>query len=748
MGNDDFFLGFAAHAHTKNELEIDPAKEEELRRKNSPEEAQRLTEMVLDSLETDISKAGYSIDDVRLLILYLSYRGESEKKDTAICESVLRTIEKRFKTHSTRNQLRLIGHTTGGELENEDLILKEISGIGNNGLSLLALVTNLPIGVGRTWGLRTAEEAGEQGREMARDAWVDFNQQATSKEHLHMRKTLLVLTQGSKVDTPGYEHFLAEGIANFMGGTREARIMNVIGGSSGDGMNAQLFHQFYGRLKEHPQLKVLNGEAVCALIPNLCETIIGLDLGAGTPIETQHTFHFDTEKEPHFKYVKRIGNEDPCTKYAKAIYENEVQLSKEKNLPMPDKEAILEAMRLSRAQKRLLIFNPVVARYAFAFPFGNYAVDAPVRVVGEDLELIFPIRNYTPEMPGYLLIGDHEKVQKGARRVYDMLRTDQGFSRNDATFLVSCINRRIVELMAGCRSGTEAEILREGLSSTQVIGFLAYGELSFTHLIQEPYFHAFSCWGITLYSKTARTHEVISKLEATGILEIVPGRIASGYTNLDRLLCGGIPEKYAIALMAPPCDERELLIKNFLETGARQGEVIFYVTIDPGVMKPLAEEFPSNFYLFVCNPQADAIVKSAPNVFKLKGVENLTDISIALTSAIRKLDHSLKSPRRICMSLVSDVLLQHHTVQTRRWLTALIPELKSAGFTTLAVIDPQIHPPEELHAILGLFEGEINIYEKETEKGLGKYLKIKKMSNQKYLENELLLKKEEPQKRK
>ena len=156
-------------------------------------------------------------------------------------------------------------------------------------------------------------------------------------------------------------------------------------------------------------------------------------------------------------------------------------------------------------------------------------------------------------------------------------------------------------------------------------------------------------------------------------------------------------------------------------------------------MRTLAEKFQSNFYLFLCNPQADAIVKDLPNVFKLKGVENLTEIGMALTSAIHKLDSSQKGPRRICMGLVSDVLLQHHPVQTRRWLTALIPELKSAGFTTLAVIDPQIHPPEELHAILGLFEGEINIYEKETEKGLGKFLKIKKMSNQEYLDSELLL---------
>jgi tetratricopeptide (TPR) repeat protein/KaiC/GvpD/RAD55 family RecA-like ATPase len=225
-----------------------------------------------------------------------------------------------------------------------------------------------------------------------------------------------------------------------------------------------------------------------------------------------------------------------------------------------------------------------------------------------------------------------------------------------------------------------------------------------------------------------------------------PGRIATGHAGLDRLLCGGIPPNYAIVLASPSCDERDMLVKSFLETGAKNGEVTFYVTIDPSVAKALAEEFQSNFYLFVCNPQADAIVREAPNIFKLKGVENLTDISIALTSAIRKLDPMLKGPRRICIGLVSDVLLQHHAVQTRRWLTGLISELRSNGFTTLAVMDPEMHPSQEVRAVLDLFEGEINIYEKETEKGLQKFLKIKKMSNQEYLESELLLKKRQLQK--
>ena len=500
----DFFLGFAGHAHTRNDLEADPTKDMQLRKENSVEEAQGLTERVLDKIENDISQTGHHLRDVKLLILYSSYRGETEDKDKLICEGVLGAVERGFRGKNAAEQLCLIGHTTGGELENEDLVLKEISGIGYNGLSLLALATNLPIGVGRTWGLRTPKEAGDQGREMARDAWVNFSQQAASKEHLRMGKTMLVLTQGSKVDTPGYEHFLAEGIANFMGSTREARIMNVIGGSSGDGVIAQHFHQFYGRLKEHLQPKILDGEAVCALIPNVHETSIGLDINAITKIGKEHTFHFDSEKEPHFKYVKRIGREDPVVKFAEVISENEIKMAKEKGLPTPNKKAIqaaiLEAVQLSGDQKRLLIFNPVSARYAFAFPFGNYTCVAGMRMVGDDIELMFPIRSFTPEMPGYIMMGDHGKVQKGARQVFDMLRGDQGFNKTDATLLISCINRRLVELMAGCRSGTEAEILKEGLASSQAIGFLAYGEMSFTNLMQEPYTYGFTCWGMTLRS--------------------------------------------------------------------------------------------------------------------------------------------------------------------------------------------------------------------------------------------------------
>jgi CBS domain-containing protein/KaiC/GvpD/RAD55 family RecA-like ATPase len=274
----------------------------------------------------------------------------------------------------------------------------------------------------------------------------------------------------------------------------------------------------------------------------------------------------------------------------------------------------------------------------------------------------------------------------------------------------------------------------------KVVGiFTTYDVTVFRQLVQPADFGS--------YARVSGKEMVLEPepVETEASKVVLPGRISTGYRNLDNLLLGGIPENYAVILTSPSCDERDLLIEKFLETGAKRGEVTFYVTTDPGEVKTLIEEFQSHFYVFICNPQADAITKSFLNVFKLRGVENITDINIALSSAFRTLDVWVKKPRRICIEIISDVLLQHHAVHTRRWLNALIPELRSKGFTTLAVMDPRMHPPQEVRAILGLFDGEINIYKKEAMKGPEKYLKIKKMTGQEYQDSELRLRKEKLQ---
>jgi len=252
-------------------------------------------------------------------------------------------------------------------------------------------------------------------------------------------------------------------------------------------------------------------------------------------------------------------------------------------------------------------------------------------------------------------------------------------------------------------------------------------------------------WGLEYVKTFKQMQRFFAALKEPVKVEIpevvLPGRINTGYKELNNLLFGGIPENYSVILTSASCDERDLLIKRFLEAGAKEAQITFYITIEASGVRAFAEEFPSNFYVFICNPRADTMIKSLPNVFKLKGVENLTDINIALSSAFRRLSKVPEGPRRICLEIISDVLLQHHAVHARRWLTGLIPDLRSKGFTTLAVMNPQMHPPQEVQAILGLFEGEIDIYDKESEKGLEKFLKIKKMYNQRYLESKLPLKK-------
>jgi predicted transcriptional regulator/KaiC/GvpD/RAD55 family RecA-like ATPase len=253
-------------------------------------------------------------------------------------------------------------------------------------------------------------------------------------------------------------------------------------------------------------------------------------------------------------------------------------------------------------------------------------------------------------------------------------------------------------------------------------------------------------WGIKYHEAYKYMHRFFAALREPVATEfpniVLPGRVTTGYKELDNMLYGGIPGNCVVVLSSASCDERGLLIKRFLDAGAKERQETLYATSDPGNMKALLKKFGSNLYLIVCNPNADMTVDSLPHVLTLKGVENLTDIQFAFIAAFRELAEKPTKPRRACIEIVSDVLLQHHAVATRRWLSGLIPELRSRGFTTLAVVEPQMHHSEEAQAILGLFEGEISIYERETEKGLEKFLKIRKMCNQRYVENELPLRKE------
>jgi tetratricopeptide (TPR) repeat protein len=216
---------------------------------------------------------------------------------------------------------------------------------------------------------------------------------------------------------------------------------------------------------------------------------------------------------------------------------------------------------------------------------------------------------------------------------------------------------------------------------------------------------------------------------------VLSDRIATGTKELDSLLLGGIPENYTVALTAQPSDERESLIKNFLETGFQQGQTTFHVTTESTGLLDLLEKPESPFYLFLCNPNPKSPVPDHPNVYKLMSKTNLTNLNIALAQAYRSLQQPLESRKRVCVEIVSDILLNCGAKVTRKWLSELVTDLTAKGFTILAIINPLMHPSEELHAILDLFDGEISLCEDQTKAEAGKFLQVKKLLKKDYVKN-------------
>jgi len=223
----------------------------------------------------------------------------------------------------------------------------------------------------------------------------------------------------------------------------------------------------------------------------------------------------------------------------------------------------------------------------------------------------------------------------------------------------------------------------------------------------------------------------------------IMGKVQTGFKSLDQMLFGGIPENYAVALVSPSFDETTQIINRFLETGIRNEQVTFYITMNPRNINALSSNSMPFLYVFICSSKAQSNARTIPNVFNLSGVDNLTDVEIALTKVLRSLDSSQLGPKRACIDIISDVLLQHRVVTTRKWLNEILTILRSNGFTTLGVVNPQLHAPEETQAILGFFDGEVKIFEREGTNGVAKVLKIQRMHNQMYLEDELTLNRRE-----
>jgi KaiC/GvpD/RAD55 family RecA-like ATPase len=230
-------------------------------------------------------------------------------------------------------------------------------------------------------------------------------------------------------------------------------------------------------------------------------------------------------------------------------------------------------------------------------------------------------------------------------------------------------------------------------------------------------------------TKTTQPQPVISE---------IPPIISTGYADLDRALNGGIPEEFAVVIVSPSFDERDLLLRKVVNSALSSGRLAILISNDMGRTKDMASRYPNGFYAL--SPQADRISQHGPNLLKIPSIENLSDANISLGLVLKDVLAKEKATKRIIIiDILSDLLLRYKSILTRRWLTDFVGKRKAEGFTIIATLNPLTTTKEETQNIIDFFDGVIEIFEKPLMERSRRFLMIRKMYGQKYSDSEVLM---------
>jgi KaiC/GvpD/RAD55 family RecA-like ATPase len=252
-----------------------------------------------------------------------------------------------------------------------------------------------------------------------------------------------------------------------------------------------------------------------------------------------------------------------------------------------------------------------------------------------------------------------------------------------------------------------------------------------TTTVQEPQREAVTTQSVT-QAKPTQPQPTIQK---------PPRIISTGYLDLDRALEGGIREKFAVVIVSPSYDERDLLLRKIVDSALGSGRLAILVSNDIGRTEDLTSRYTNGFYSF--SSQADKVSFHGPNLVKLPGIENLSDANLSLSLAIKDaIAKENRSKPIIILDILSDVLLRHKSVTTRRWLSDFVGKRKAEGSTIVATLNPLATSKEETQGVIDFFDGVIEIFEKTLTERTRRFLIIRKMYGQRYSESEVLMDKD------
>jgi hypothetical protein len=98
------------------------------------------------------------------------------------------------------------------------------------------------------------------------------------------------------------------------------------------------------------------------------------------------------------------------------------------------------------------------------------------------------------------------------------------------------------------------------------------------------------------------------------------GRIKVGIAMLDDILNGGIPEGYSVVLTSLSCDEKDVLLQQFLGKAVDDGKIAIYICVDPLKVQLTSEYEPKNLYILACSSRAEVLPQGQTNMRSIKGL--------------------------------------------------------------------------------------------------------------------------------
>lgn len=205
-------------------------------------------------------------------------------------------------------------------------------------------------------------------------------------------------------------------------------------------------------------------------------------------------------------------------------------------------------------------------------------------------------------------------------------------------------------------------------------------------------------------------------------------RVPTGYEKLDLALQGGFFAASAVVLSAPASNEVPIFLGNFLKSST-DIENTLLICRSLSSADAVATE-ADNIKVLVCG---EAVAPSK-RILPGKSVENLTELNFQIAEILKTVQ-----PRRVVFDIVSDVLLRHKALQTRKWLSELLAKLRARDITTLAVLNPSMHPAEEVEAVVDIFDGDLEISERVVQGERQKILGIRWMHGTEITEKEIPL---------